>query len=93
MSKTSALIDRLSELEDEVWLPPDDHIRRDEAYTKVKQQILAELESDPTDTLLKALLAETALWLDDSDGAEALAQSILNTTEAPGSARAIALVF
>ena len=53
MSKTSALIDRLSELEGEVWLPPDDHIRRDEAYTKVKQQILVELESNPTDALLK----------------------------------------
>lgn len=91
MSKEAAIAEQLSQLENEAWLPPNGHTHRDEAYTRVKNEILTELQADPGNLLLKALLADTTLWLDDSVGAQELAESILTTKDLPGPIRAIAL--
>lgn len=88
---TNTLARRLSELENKVWLPPDGHERRSEAYEEIKKEILAELSLNPEDLILKALLADASEWLDETEAAQTLAQSIVSSADAPAAAQAIAL--
>jgi len=91
MNTPTTIANRLSELENKGWLPPDGHERRDEAYQEIRKEILAELALNPEDLILKALLADTSEWLGDRESAHTLAQSIVNTADGPAAAQAIAL--